>query len=48
LNRICLDSNPKIIRRIYDWDGKTVKIDLCESHRLDPDFAHYVKEEELQ
>lgn len=47
MKRYCTDGNPKTIRRTYDWDGKIVQIDLCESHRIDPDFSHYVKEEKL-
>jgi len=45
MKRKCNDDNPKIIKRIYDWDGKRVEISLCESHQQDPDFFHYVSEE---
>ena len=47
MKRSCLDDNPKIRKRTYDWDGKIVEISLCKIHCLDPDFSHYVSEEKL-
>lgn len=44
MRRCCDDSNPKTVIRVYNWDGKEVKIDLCENHRSDPDFANFVAE----
>jgi len=44
LKRSCFDSNPKIVTRVYDWDGKRVEIDLCEKHRSDPDFTKFIEE----
>ena len=43
----CLDENPKIIQRTYDWNGKTVQFKLCRDHCQDPDFSDYVSEEKL-
>ena len=48
MERSCLDNNPKIVKRIYDWDGKRIEFNLCNSHLTDPDFSGYVKEEKLQ
>ena len=46
-SRKCADANPKIITRIYDWDGKQVEISLCKQHSHDPDFDHFVMEEKI-
>lgn len=43
----CVDDNPKIIKRVYSWDGKQIEISLCAQHKEDPDFSHFVKEEVL-
>lgn len=48
MKRKCNDDNPKIVKRVYDWDGKRVEIDLCESHQKDPDFQDFVTEYSLQ
>ena len=42
--RKCADDNPKTVLRRYDWDGKIVKISICNQHKLDPDFAGFVSE----
>lgn len=42
--RQCNDNNPKIVKRIYNWDGRQIEISLCESHQKDPDFSHFVSE----
>jgi len=42
--KCCLDDNPKTVTRVYNWDGKEVRIELCEQHRKDPDFAGFVVE----
>ena len=44
MKRKCNDDNPKIVKRVYDWDGKHVEIDLCKIHRSDPDFDNFVTE----
>jgi hypothetical protein len=43
-HRYCIDDNPKIVRRTYNWDGKEIKIDLCEDHQKDPDFSSFISE----
>ena len=43
----CLDDNPKIVKRIYDWNGKLVQFKLCNIHLQDPDFANPVMEEKI-
>lgn len=48
MTRYCLDSNPKTIRRIFDWDGKCMEFELCKNHLEDPDFSGHVKEVKLQ
>ncbi|NQV40192.1 MAG: hypothetical protein HQ505_06595 [Nitrosopumilus sp.] len=48
MKRKCNDENTKIVKRIYDWDGKHVEIDLCEIHLSDPDFEYFVTEYSLQ
>lgn len=45
--RVCSDENPKTVKRIYNWDGKQVEIELCEDHRNDPDFSSFVSEVHL-
>lgn len=47
MKRFCVDDNPKIVKRFYDWDGKLVEISLCGKHKDDPDFSHFVKEEPI-
>lgn len=47
LKRYCSDNNPKIVKRVYNWDGKRVEISLCEQHKEDPDFSHYILEEPI-
>lgn len=47
MNRKCLDDNPKIVKRLYDWDGRQVEISLCQSHQQDPDFFHFVSETKI-
>ena len=42
--RKCNDNNPKIVKRIYQWDLKQVEFSLCEQHKQDPDFAGYISE----
>lgn len=44
MKRCCIDENPKTVTRVYNWDGKEVRIDLCEEHCSDPDFANFVAE----
>ena len=44
----CFDENPKLVQRIYDWDGKRVEISLCENHMKDPDFQDFVSEYSIQ
>lgn len=44
MNRSCTDNNPKILTRIYNWDGKLVEINLCKDHIEDPDFQNFVRE----
>lgn len=46
-SRKCADTNPKIITRIYDWDGKQVEISLCKRHRQDPDFSNFISEKKI-
>jgi len=48
MKRKCNDDEPKIVKRVYDWDGKRVEIDLCRNHLSDPDFADFVTEYSLQ
>jgi len=43
----CDDNNPKVVKRTYQWDKKQVDILLCEQHRHDSDFSHYVLEIKL-
>lgn len=47
MKRFCVDDNPKIVKRFYDWDGKQVEISLCAQHKLDPDFSHFFQEEKI-
>ena len=47
MNRICADNNPKIVKRVYDWDGKLIQFSLCENHCNDPDFSNFISEEKL-
>jgi hypothetical protein len=47
LTRICADNNPKVVTRIYNWDGKLVEINLCENHRDDPDFDGFIEEHQI-
>lgn len=42
--RCCVDNNQKIVTRVYNWDGREIRIDLCEKHRQDPDFSNFVSE----
>ena len=44
MKRRCNDNLPKIVKRIYLWDGKQVEISLCKQHQQDPDFSGYVSE----
>ncbi len=44
----CDDNNPKIVKRIYNWDEKLIEISLCKNHLNDPDFAHFESEEKIQ
>jgi len=44
---ICLDDNPKIVKRIYDWNGKLVQFKLCNIHLQDSDFSGYIFEERI-
>ena len=46
-SRHCKDGNPKTVNRIYNWDGKLIEISLCEQHKQDPDFSHFVSEEKI-
>ena len=46
-SRQCNDTNPKIVLRKYEWDGKYVEISLCEQHCQDPDFTNHVMEKKL-
>ncbi len=48
MKRSCLDNHPKIVKRVYDWDGKRVEIDLCKIHLSDPDFQDFVVEYQIQ
>jgi len=48
MTRYCLDKNPKIINRVYNWDDKLVTFSLCKNHCKDPDFADFISEEKLQ
>jgi len=43
-SRECADRYPKIVKRIFRWDDKTIEISLCEHHREDPDFSHFESE----
>jgi len=45
--RICADDNPKIVKRIFQWDLKQIEISLCSQHCKDPDFAHFISEEKI-
>lgn len=47
MKRKCFDKNPKIVNRVYNWDGKLVQFFLCESHCKDPDFSNFISEEKL-
>ena len=47
-SRYCADDNPKIVTRIYDWDGRKIQIDLCKLHCKDPDFSNFISESEVQ
>jgi len=42
--RKCIDDNPKVVLRKFDWDGKFIEISLCEQHRQDPDFDGFISE----
>ncbi|MDE1766942.1 MAG: hypothetical protein KGI27_11845 [Thaumarchaeota archaeon] len=44
MNRSCADNNPKVVTRIYNWDGKLVEINLCKDHLNDTDFQDFIKE----
>ena len=46
--RKCADDNLKIVKRVYDWDGKLIEIDLCKMHLSDPDFQDFVAEYQIQ
>ncbi len=46
--RYCNDTNPKVVLRKFDWDGKLIEISLCEQHKEDPDFSHFISEKELE
>lgn len=43
----CLDLNPKIVKRTYDWNDKLVQFKLCKDHLQDPDFANFISEEKI-
>ena len=45
--RKCADNNPKVVLRRYQWDDKIVEFSLCENHRRDSDFAHFISEEKI-
>lgn len=47
LKRSCVDDNTKTATRTYNWDGKEIRIDLCEHHRKDPDFSSFISEAPL-
>ncbi len=42
--RYCDDDNPKTVKRIYQWDDRTIEISLCDQHKHDPDFSHFESE----
>ena len=43
----CFDNNPKIVKRLYDWNGKLVQFKLCKIHLQDSDFSDYISEEKI-
>lgn len=43
-SRKCDDSNPKIVKRIFQWDSQQVEISLCKQHKQDPDFSGHISE----
>jgi hypothetical protein len=45
--RKCDDNNPKVVLRKFDWDGRFIEISLCDQHKQDLDFSHFVKEEKI-
>lgn len=47
MKRCCTDDNPKIVKRLYDWGDKQIEILLCKQHKEDPDFSHYISEEQI-
>lgn len=42
--RQCIDNNPKVVLRRYQWDDKIVEFSLCEKHCQDPDFGGFISE----
>ena len=36
--RVCICDAPKVVRRDFDYGGKTITIELCAGCRDDPDF----------
>lgn len=46
-SRQCDDPNPKIVKRIYQWDSKQIEISLCKQHLQDPDFSGFISETKI-